>query len=87
MARRRERRDTDWPGIIALVLAIGLAVGFAGGLIFEASPWTNSRISDESAALLSTLGGAMAGAVATYLGVGRRDQARREEHEEHEDQK
>lgn len=66
----------DWPGIVAFVLAMGLSIslvlGFAG---VARSP---ADVSPEGANLLSTIAGAAVGAVATYLGVGRREQARRE---------
>ena len=48
------------------MLACGLASGWAGGLLIAAIQ--GGPISEHSADLLATLGGAMAGAVATYLG-------------------
>lgn len=67
----------DWTGASAFVLAVGVAVslvvGFIGAIQYE-------TISPQGAELLSTLGGAVVGAVATYLGVGRREQMRRSDH-------
>jgi hypothetical protein len=58
----------DWAGRSAFVLAVGLAVGWAGGLLFAAIAG-RAPLSDAGAHLLSSLGGAMAGALATYLGA------------------
>jgi hypothetical protein len=66
------REPHDWRGYIAFVLAIGLSVGWATGLIMSASSRT-PPIGENTAQLLSTLGGAMVGAVAAYLGMGRRE--------------
>lgn len=60
-------RDVDWPGACAFVLALGISLGFATALIMSASART-PPINQETATLLATLGGAMAGSVATYLG-------------------
>jgi purine-cytosine permease-like protein len=57
----------DWSGLIAYTLALGLAVGFATALIMSASSRT-PPINETTGAMLSTIGGAMVGAVATYLG-------------------
>ena len=70
MTRFREPRD--WRAVIALVLSTGVAVGFAAALIMSASSRT-PPIGENTAQLLSTLGGAMIGAVAAYLGMGRGD--------------
>lgn len=52
------------------MLACGLAVGFAGTLIILAGPWKGSEgLGLGSGYLLSTIGGAMVGAVAAYLGM------------------
>ena len=56
----------DWAGRSAFVLACGLAFGWAGALLLAA--WEHGPVSQQGANLLSTLGGAIAGAVATYLG-------------------
>jgi NhaP-type Na+/H+ or K+/H+ antiporter len=69
---RPERRPrwwetVDWPGAIAFVLAFGVAIGFAVAIILAAS-WRTPPISEQTATLFSTLGGAIIGAVATYLG-------------------
>jgi hypothetical protein len=62
----------DWPGACAFVLAFGVAVtlivGMAGAAVQD------SPISEQGASLLSTLGGAAIGAIATYLGLARQQQ-------------
>lgn len=68
----RRRSPDDWRGYIAFVMALGIAIGFGAAIIMSASART-PPISDTTATLLSTLGGAMIGAVATYLGMGRGD--------------
>ena len=62
----RMRLHDDWVGLCAFVLACGLAVGWSGTILLVA--WQGGPLSDHSANTLATLGGAMAGAVATYLG-------------------
>jgi len=66
MMQMRAAGARDWPGRCAFVLACGLAVGWAGTILLVA--WQGGPLSDHSANTLATLGGAMAGAVATYLG-------------------
>lgn len=61
------KEPRDWRGYIAFVMAVGLAAGFASALIMSASART-PPINETTATLLATLGGAMVGAVATYLG-------------------
>jgi hypothetical protein len=63
---RRRPDARDWAGRSAFMLACGLAAGWAGGLLIAAIK--GGPISEHSADLLATLGGAMAGALATYLG-------------------
>ena len=54
-------------GWVALVLATGVAVGFAGGvLVLAIAP---EAIGPAGAAALGTLGGAVVGALAAYLGA------------------
>jgi hypothetical protein len=60
---------SDWPGRVALVLAAFVGGGWATALVLAATPWTDT-ISEQGANLLATVGGVLAGAVATYLGVG-----------------
>jgi membrane associated rhomboid family serine protease len=60
--------NRDWHGPVALVLALGLSLGWASALIIAALPVTNT-ISDQGANLLATVGGLMGGAVAAYLGA------------------
>jgi hypothetical protein len=64
------RSPDDWRGYIAFVMSLGVAIGFGTALILSASGRT-PPISQDTATLLSTLGGAMIGAIATYLGMGR----------------
>lgn len=78
---KKPNGNRDWPGYIAYTLALGLAVGFASALIMSASSRT-PPINEVTGAMLSTIGGAMVGAVATYLGgaaVRRRDRADEED--------
>lgn len=56
----------DFAGVCAVILAFGLSVGWCGAIIWAA--WTGRPANDATIQLLSTLGGAMAGAIATYLG-------------------
>jgi len=73
--RRRQRlaaiATSDWAGRCAFVLACGLAIGWSGALLIAtlALIWRETPVSQQGANLLSTLGGAIAGAVATYLGT------------------
>lgn len=64
MLRRADGRE--WAGRCAFVLACGLAAGWSGALL--AAAFYGGPISDHSANMISAIGGAMAGAVATYLG-------------------
>lgn len=57
----------DWAGRTAFVLAAFVAGGWATAIILAATPLTDT-ISDAGANLLATVGGVLAGAVATYLG-------------------
>jgi purine-cytosine permease-like protein len=66
------REPRDWRGWIAYTMSLGVSVGFATALIMSASSRT-PPIGENTAQLLATLGGAMIGAIAAYLGMGRRD--------------
>jgi hypothetical protein len=57
----------DWPGRVAFTLAAFVAGGWAVALILASTPWTDT-ISETGANLLATVGGVLAGALATYLG-------------------
>jgi hypothetical protein len=57
----------DPRGAAAFVLALTIGGGWAVALIFAASPKT-PPLDTTSAALLSTIGGVLAGALAGYLG-------------------
>jgi len=63
----------DWTGAVGFVLALGvsasLVIGFLGAVI------SDHMLNAQEANVLATLSGAMVGAVATYLGLGRREQA------------
>jgi membrane protein YqaA with SNARE-associated domain len=56
----------DIAGIVALVLAGGTSIGFAGTLLLLT--WEPSS-NPASIQLVATLGGAIVGALATYLGA------------------
>jgi hypothetical protein len=58
----------DWPGRVAFVLAAFVAGGWATALVLASTPWTDT-ISETGANLLATVGGVLAGALATYLGA------------------
>jgi hypothetical protein len=58
----------SWAGACAFVMASSLSIGFAVGLVMSASPRT-PPINETTATLLATLGGAMGGSVATYIGL------------------
>lgn len=64
---RRPAPRVDWAGACALIVATGLAVGWASAIVISATPWTD-QISGEGAALLNGIGQVLAGALATYLG-------------------
>ena len=75
----------DWAGACALTLATGLAVGWGGTLLLISGPWDPDPISDAGANLLATIGGAMVGAVAAYLGVQASTRSRQREADRIED--
>lgn len=67
--------EIDWPGACAFVLACGLALGFVLGFarwLIQSGP-----LSQHGTTVLSTLGGAIVGTLATYLGRGTRERERR----------
>jgi Na+/H+ antiporter NhaA len=72
----------DWRGAVAFTLALCLGVGFAVSII--ADSLRHEPISAEHAALLSTLGGALIGAVATWLGLSALDRDDEFDEREHE---
>jgi hypothetical protein len=57
----------EWAGLIALVLALGVAISMVAALV--GTMLTNEPISSEKASLLSTLTGAAIGVVGTYIGA------------------
>lgn len=64
---RRVTGPPTWRGRVALTVAAFVAGGWAAALVWQASPAT-PPLDDTSAALLSTVGGVLAGGVAAYLG-------------------
>jgi hypothetical protein len=50
------------------VLACGLALGWAGAILFAAVTVTTRPVTEQAAQFMSAIGGAIAGALATYLG-------------------
>jgi hypothetical protein len=73
----------EWAGLIALILAVGVAVSMV--IALAGTMLSNEPISSEKASLLSTLAGASIGVIGTYIGAhgrgGRRaaDEERRRE--------
>jgi hypothetical protein len=68
----------DWPGAVAFMLAFGVSAALIIGMI--GATLNVGPLGEKTASLLSTLGGAAVGAVATYLGLGRREQRERDRH-------
>jgi threonine/homoserine/homoserine lactone efflux protein len=62
----------SWPGAIALILAVGIAIALCVSLIVVALSTT--AVSQQFASVLSALSGAAVGAVATYLGTTLREE-------------
>ena len=58
--------DTNWHGLVAIVLALGLATAVV--LLCLETILHRGPVSDTEAAVLSTVLGAAIGAIATYLG-------------------
>lgn len=57
----------EWAGLIALILALGVAVSMV--LALAGTMLSNEPISSEKASLLSTLSGAAIGVIGTYIGA------------------
>lgn len=57
----------DWRGPIAFVLAIGVAVTLVAGIV--TAELTPGPVTTQEVSLLSTIAGAIVGAVAAYLGI------------------
>ena len=64
---RRTWIHGEWAGLIALVLALGVAVSMV--LALAGTMLSGEPISSEKASLLSTLSGAAIGVVGTYIGA------------------
>lgn len=60
-------RGNPYAGISVVVMAIGLTVSLSASLVLAVIQTT--PISQQLAGVLSTLGGAVMGSIATYLGV------------------
>ena len=56
-------------GLIALVLAVALALEFAGSMLLVASPWTDTRKEDVQT-FFAAAGGALIGVIVMYLRQG-----------------
>lgn len=71
----------DWRGLTAFVLAVGVSIALVAGML--AAELTNGPLTTEEVGLLSTLSGAVIGAVATYLGTHQRHEGTpmQEQHE------
>jgi hypothetical protein len=75
----------DWhklgaPGIIVLVLSVGLSTSMV--LAILSTMLRTNPLGDAASVFLSTLFGTVVGAVATYLGQARSDDAKKPEAEE-----
>jgi len=57
----------SWPGVVAIILALGISTALIVGIV--SAELTKKGITQAESNLLSTLGGASVGAVATYLGI------------------
>lgn len=59
----------DWHGVVALILATGIAISVVLLAVSELDHGTAGHISGEESTLLSTVLGAGIGAIATYVGL------------------
>jgi len=60
----------SWPGIVAVILAFFVSGGWAMGIYLAATPPSVRSVGTSSGLdVLSTVGGVLAGAVATYVGA------------------
>lgn len=58
-----------WAGRVAFVVAVAVSMGWAIALVvYMLARLSGSSVPSDAATLLSTVGGVLAGAVATYLG-------------------
>jgi hypothetical protein len=64
----------DWRGPIAFILALGVATALVSGVL--SAEITPGKVTSQEVSFFSTLGGAIVGAVATYLGVQHRPKGR-----------
>lgn len=56
----------DWRGPVAVILAVGISAAIVAGVL--AAELTPTKITTEEISLFSTLGGAVIGAIAAFLG-------------------
>ena len=75
----------DWRGVVALVLAVGVAIALVAGVL--TAELTPTKVTSEEIAFLSTLGGASVGAVAAYLGIRHIDQSDTKDDEDETDER
>ena len=70
MAKRNGGGWWSWPGAVAFVIAFFVAGGWAMGIYLAATPPSVRSVGTSSGLdVLSTVGGVLAGAVASYLGA------------------
>jgi hypothetical protein len=58
----------DYAGVAAVILAVGLVIGWSGALVLTMSPFTHP-ITDGELQLLGGIGQVLAGSLATFLGA------------------
>lgn len=58
----------DWAGVCAVILALGLSIGWATAVIIATTPW-HGEFSDAAVEHLDSIGQVLAGSLATYLGT------------------
>ena len=59
----------DWSGIVVVIFAVALSLGFVSVLILSALPKDPDPLSDNGFNLLALIAGGMISTVSTYLGV------------------
>jgi hypothetical protein len=71
-------QQVDWTGAVAFTLALGVSVSMAAAMTIGmfAAFMHDRPISEQGAAMLSTIFGAALGSIATYLGQSRERQLR-----------
>jgi hypothetical protein len=84
MRRRGSWIHGEWAGLIALVLALGVAVSMAAAVI--STMVSNQPITSEKANLLATMTGAAIGVIGTYIGAHGRGARRADDNRRESDQ-